>query len=287
MPKSRRNQRRTKKQRKQKTKKILGAWWVVCGLLVIGMLICFFLNLTKVEKFFYVVKMDDGGAEVVVVDPANQSVNSLQIPSNTQLDLSDNLGIYKLESAWKLAEDEGLGGELITKSMVKNFSLPIYLWKSENDTNLGVFKQIRVWLISKKLTNYQVSNIDLSKTPAITKTRIKDGSDGYLVVGSIPSYILVNFVDNQISDNLVKVEIIDSSGSFFISDKVSSVLSVMGAKVSSFSKTAVDDFNCEVGGKNKLSIEKIAKVLGCEKNPSLKGDSDVIIKLGSKFAKLF
>lgn len=280
MPKSRRHNRRRAQAKKVKTRVALKTvlFSVVAFLMIIVVL--FLWKLSTVEKFSYVLQTSDGGADVVVVDPQSEIITSIQISPETQIDLSNNLGYYKLGSAWKLAEDEGLTGELIARSIVKNFSIPVYFWKDENGTNLDLFKKLKVWFLDKKLINYSYSAVDLNDTPAISKKRLKDGSEGYLVVGEIPSYVLVNFVDQLDSTDPLKVEIVDASGSYSLSDKVSKVFSTMGSKVGSYSREDIADFRCRVSGKESGVVEKIAKIFDCEKENNFSGESDIRFEMG-------
>lgn len=285
MPRSRRQLRKTKKLKKTKTKKNIKRFFALFVLLVIAFLFCFLWKLSSVEKFTFVKKLNDGGAEVILFLPEKEKLLVLEVPATTQLDLSQNLGIYKLESAWKLSEKESMEGGLIAKTFVKNFSLPVYYWKDESSNNLGFFRNLKIMLVEKNLLNFSEERYDLSKTPVLDSLKLKDGSEGYKISGSVPSYILVNF--SKEFESPPKAQLIDYSGDFSISDKLSSILSNMGVKVSSYTKNEPFDGGCSVSGQNSDLVSSISKVLGCQITQNSGSESDIVIEIKKDFAKNF
>lgn len=287
MPRSRRQKRKTKKQNKLKSKKFISVWWVVCCTLVLFSTAYLFWKLSNVEKFSYLTKTTNGDAQVVVFDPKNESVIKILIPADTQIELSSSLGVYRLKNAWELAIKEGLGGDLITRSIVKNFSIPVYYFKVDTDSNLDIIKKTKIWLLEKNIGKRSTKYYELTLTPTLKKVKLLDGQDGYKVVGAVPDYILLNFFGNDFGSILPKVEIVDATGDYQISDRVSGVLDVMGLKVSSYSKNDPSDFNCVVSGVNENLVKAVWLVFGCSYELSYQGESDIRIRLGQKFVDNF
>lgn len=287
MPKSRRTKRKKRKQRVLKTKRSIGVIYIFSILILILLIIFFVFKLSTVQKFSYVKKGNDGGAEVVVYDPKTESVTKVLIPGSTQLELSYNLGDYRLKNVWELAKSEGLDGVLVTRSLVKNFSIPLYLYKIDSVTNLDIFKRIKMWMVEKRLGGVSIIQHDLSETRTLKEKRLLDGENGFVVKEKIPSYIMINFAQSEFSEFVSMVDIVDKTGDYAISGYVSEILSVMGAKVSSYGKNTPEDFNCIVSGKNEEQVKTTALIFDCEIGKNKEGESDLQISLGRNFIKIF
>lgn len=287
MPKSRRIKRKKRKQRERKNKKRIGLLWLVGMVLVVVFIAYFVYKLSIIQKFSYVQMLNFGDTEVVVYDPKKEKITRILIPGDTQLELSYNLGDYRLKNAWKLAETEDLEGVLITRTLVKNFSIPVYLYKIEGLSNLDIFKRVKIWMIEKRLGGVSVVQYDLRETRVLKEKRLLDGETGFTIKEEIPSYITVNFAEPEFGEFVPKVDIVDKTGDYRISDSVSKVLSVMGAKVSSYSKSTPEEFNCMVSGKNQMQVKTTALIFNCEVGEDLVGESDLQIILGKDFVKNF
>jgi hypothetical protein len=138
-----------------------------------------------------------------------------------------------------------------------------------------------------RVSNLGVSTIDLAKSQFLHKKVMDDGMPGYEISGPISQRLTVYFSDNYISSINLKVNITDATGSFGVSDKLGSILQVIGGKVVSVDKKTIpEDFDCAVAGTNKEAVRKIAKLFSC-KIEVTKTTFDLDIKVGKEFAKRF
>ncbi|MBL7036326.1 hypothetical protein ISR94_00570 [Candidatus Microgenomates bacterium] len=287
MPKSRKTVRIKRKQRVQKTRKSIGLLYVFGVVFIISTLLFFAFKLSLLDKFSYVKETKEGGAEILVYDPKNTSVVSILIPGETQLELSFNLGDYRLKNAWKLSESEDLEGVLIVRSLVKNFSIPVYLYKTESKTNLNIFQRIKVWMLDSGTGGVSESQFDLVDTSVLKAKKLLDGNRGFVVYGEIPAYITVNFEQQSFSEFVPMVDIVDKTGDYKISDTVSGVFSTMGAKVSSYSKQPPQKLNCVVSGKNPEQVKITSKIFDCHIGQKPEGESDIRLEIGTDFVNNF
>jgi len=230
--------------------------FVLILFLVFSFLIFIFFKVVTLEKFIYVNKASDGSAEII------SDSFKYKIPADTELESARRYGKYKLSSLWQLSEKDEVGGKLITETIVKNYSLPVFLWKDKNKSNLNIYQKIQVFFNGKK------KNID------------------FIISSSkIPSSILIQFVDPTFIEVTPKIDVYDLTGSLNTLDRVSKIIEVMGGKITSNSKGYDENLNCEILS-NDLKLARIfANILDCK---VLESDSSTLrIKLGAKFVDRF
>lgn len=280
--------------------------WLI--LLAIPLVIFTWLQTTtkywsKTEKIAVAINKEDRGVDVVIFDPARDEITTITIPGNTEVVAARGLGTWRLSSIAKLGEREGLGGKLLTETMTNYFKFPVYTWASESfesivdgeasslpkifsssDTNLGLGDRMRMYYFALTLKNYRKDVIDLTKTKYLDKVELIDGDMGYKVTQNLPAAIAALFVRPELSDSFARVKIVDGSGEE-VSDKLGSVIEVMGAKVASVEISETTDKDCFVRGRNTKTVGYLSRVFGCDS--AVFPDSDLMIEVGKKFADRF
>lgn len=240
----------------------------------------------------------EGRASQVYVstfDRGGGRITNLLLPRNTQVNVARQLGTWPIISIWRLGENEKLGGTLLAETIIKNFKIPVTAWADERylalsraKTNLGVGDRLRLALFSLTVSPSRRSNIDLSETGFLRKTKLVGGEEGYLISEKLPQSLYYIFSDDEINSANLRIEIQNFSERKGGSETLVAVLEVMGAKTSAITKKESKDFLCEVAGRDRKIAEKIAKIFGCRLYSRTDGDNfDLTIKVGEEFAKRY
>ena len=215
-------------------------------------------------KFSYVLKAGEK-TQIVVVDTESDKYDKFELDGDLQVETAGGFGKYKIESLWKLSEAKGLGGKPVTQTIVKNFSLPLYLWKSDRETNLNIFQNIKSYLLGSKV----FGDIHIIDEP------------------DIPEFIVVRFVDRNISEASPKIRVEDLTGKN-MAGLIDQTLGVYGVKLELISRGFDEKVDCEVGGTNQLLINQVRLIFDCNKADILEDkDVDLVIKIGQVFADRF
>lgn len=237
-------------------------------LFALGALVLYlkFLNL---QRFVYVEKLNDGSAAVRLIDSKQDKIYEVLIPADTELELSYSLGKYKVANAWILAQKEGYQGTLVSKTITKNYGIPVYLWKDGKASNLSSLQSLKVSLLNKGMVRMSIQSFT-----ADTK--------------SLPYYVLLNFVDPYMAEHNTKLEIEDQSGSYSVTNMLSPVVEAMGAKIVNYSKSDSqnNDYHCYVSGKDKYAVNLFKNVFSCQETTAVE-DVDVKLKIGKSFVEKF
>src|SRR3989344_9237051 len=228
-------------------------------------------------------------------DREGGSIYNLLIPANTQVNVSRELGTWRAESIWELGENEGLGGVLLTETILKNFKVPTFTWADENylkfsysKTNLGVGDRLRLALFSLGVSPAKRINIDLADLAFLKKTKLVGGEEGYVLSANLPQSLYFLFSDPLINGSNLRIEIQNNTQRGSGADLVASTLEVLGGKASAITKATPEDFFCEVAGEEKEVVRKIARIFGCKIGGKKEADNfDITIKIGEEFAKRY
>ncbi len=309
-PAQRRKTLRLKRVNKEKKVKVVPLLLLFSALILILFLAFIFLfkgNWDGKSKLVLVTPTKEGEILVSSFDPEEKKITTLEIPGNTQLVVSRELGSWKAKSLWQLGINEGLDGKLLSESMAINFHLPVTFWGEEkiNDfatggffqmirtiflqrkTNLGLREKIRLALFSLSIGSGRREIIELGKTNYLKKVHLTDGEEGFIPSGANGGKILLSFSDTSLSQKNLKVSIKDVTGRYQEAEIVGGVVEVIGAKVASITRSGEEKLDCEVSGKDEVLIAKIVSIFSCEKVKTQESNFDVVIKLGSGFAKRF
>ncbi|MDP3918212.1 MAG: hypothetical protein Q8Q30_03505 [Candidatus Woesebacteria bacterium] len=257
--------RSEKKIKKQKTKSKIVLIILLFVTLTISFLLFSIFKVSILDKFIYVNKTSNSLTEVVVVDPKKDRTTKYEIPLGTVLRSSRGFGEYKIESLWILAKKENFEGKLVSESVTSNYLVPFYLWKDGVKTNLNIFQRMKVFF-----NRYNNNNIDKKFTSF-----------------DLPSSILIDFLDNDIQEAGLSVELNDLTGDQDVVKYVSSILGNLGTKISTYTKGYEEDLDCEIYGTNAKAVKIISNIFDCKINGTEVIRSDIRIKLGAKFADRF
>jgi hypothetical protein len=245
---------------------------------------------------------------ISVFDPGLEKITNIIIPKNAEVDVARQLGRWKLGSVRELGENEDLEGKLLAETIVKHFKLPVAAWAdapasgfADGDilgivkasllpykTNLGMGDRLKLGLFSIRINNLKRENIDFSEDNILKKVTLIGGEEGYILAGRLPNYIIALFSNPNISSEGAVVVILDATGKANVAEEMGEVVEVMGVKLANIKKEEVDDFDCEVKGKDKELLEEIAQVFSCKKLKEIpEGNFDLEIRIGRDFSRRF
>jgi hypothetical protein len=143
-------------------------------------------------------------------------------------------------------------------------------------------------LFSLRVKNTNRVEVDLAQTGYLKTARLIDGEEGYLISGSPPQEVASIFADPQIASGSVRVVIINETGEASDPETVAQILEVIGGKVSSLVKGEIQDYDCRIIGREKVSIKKIARVFACDfQEEAPEGNFDLEVRLGKRFVERF
>ncbi len=253
--KSRRSIKSTKSINKKKISFIL----IVFIFLILGFLAFLVFKVITLDKFVYVNKIQNGDAQVVVVDSKKDLILKYLISGETELEASNGYGVYKLKNLWILSDKD------VASTIVKNYSIPVYLWKDGNKSNLNLYQKVKVFFVSKQKIDYEAT---------LDSFKLSDS-------------ILINFLNENISDRQLKIEVEDLTGTQSIINKVARVIDTTGGKIHNNSKGYDESLDCEIIGKDKEVVGVLSNVFGCSSIVSNNIETDIKIRLGVKFAQRF
>lgn len=258
-----------------------------------------------INKISVVVKEQEE-ISVIVFDPLQKEVIQIQIPRNTQVDVSRQLGVWRLGSVWKLGENEGYRGDLLTDTITKNFNFPVFLWiesSKKGITGQSIVEIIRFYLLNKNsnipfldklaITFFSIGvkntarvNVDLSKTSYLEQEQLKGGEDGYIIKEKIPEKIASYFSEPLFQENATKVVIRDATGSWGVSRSFAKTMEVLGANVVAVIDEPEAGSNCIVNANDKY-IKYFSKLFKCEPGNKRDNGMEIEVFIGREFAKTY
>lgn len=297
--------------RKRKKKKIKFPVPLVALVLLVALTIYLYLRTgfwnTK-SKLSIAIKKDTGEVLISTFDPTVSEITNITIPGNTEVHVARSMGTLQIKNVWQLGENQGLDGKLLSETITRHFKFPVVAW-ADNEalgftetnlislmkaailpykTNLKIGDRVRIAIFAAGVNNPKRAEIDLSETSYLAKTILVDGDEGYTVAGSFPKGLLVVFSDPQISNKATTVKILDASSKVGLAQELGEVIGVFGAKVASVDKVEGEEFDCEVKGKEREIVEKVAKLFSCRKvEETIEGGFDLEIAIGEEFARRF
>lgn len=275
-------------------------------------LLFFFLKVTTKywngnDKIALVYKESGGNVNVSVLDPKLMDFTTLIIPGDSQVEVAENYGTFRIKNVWQLGVNEKKTGRLLSETVARNFTFPVNLWSDSDavslkngnfggivkfmflpkNTNMPFGDRVHVGLFSLRIKSSNKNEIDLAKSQFLNKQKLSDGQIGYILEGKISEHLSVYFSDNEIAESSVRVSIIDGSGKYGIAQKIGEILEVMGGKVVSIDKNSdLPEVDCVVSGKDVKIVKKITRLFSCISKDS-ESAVDLQITLGGKFAKRF
>jgi len=261
------------------------------------------------EKFILAVNGQDD-VLVSVFDPKTETIVGVSIPSNVQITAAGELGTWKLGSLWKLGQNEKREGNLLAKTVTKNFGFPVYAWGDYQaagftrrklseilpaifgnyKTSLKTGDRIRLGLFVLGVGPAKRTSINLAEiSESLKKETFLDGSEGYVIKGNVPDRIMALFSDEVVAAKNYKARFVLNAERIKSIEAVSRVVEVMGVKVASVVKDSPEDMNCLVKGEDRKLVKSVALVLGCtgQEKKKVEGNFDIEIAFGEQFHKNF
>ncbi len=222
-------------------------------------------KVSTVEKFIYINKSKNLGAEIIIIDTKSDNYVKYTIPPETEFDSARGYGTYKLSSLWTLSETDTIKGKLVAETISKNLFLPVYLWKDENESNLTITQKLKSIFIEKKIAN--------------------DTTD--LNIKNISNSVFIDFIDASLENNDIKITVNDLTGSVDTIQTLSKLIEVSGSKITSNSKGYDENLDCKIEGSDTSVVVYFSKILDCEKNIISTPNNELVITLGAKFTSRF
>jgi len=259
------------------------------------------------DKLSVVINNPSGDILISTFDPNTKEIINLNISGELEVELARRLGIWKLKSVWKLAENENIEGKLLTETITKYLKLPVFLWADfpaggfskgglglikavflPYETNLKMSDRLGIGLFSLRVNNKNKVDIDLAKSGFLEEATLTDGSSGYRLLRKLPDFIQAGFSDNQLSREKAKMIIKDRSGFNNSASELGEVVEVLGAKMASIVKEEEEDSDCLVKSKDRRLGRKIAWIFSCQLDEKdLEGNFNFEVILGKRFAQRF
>jgi len=305
MPARRRNRREKNKERQRRYPFVR---YILLTALVVFLVVLFSFGgrVFKGDRKLVMVIPSNEAITISIFDPAINEITSVSVPATTEVDVSRNLGKWRIGSVWELGENEKLGGRLLAETVIKNFYAPATSWFSEKglayieaspvnilsaifspgDTNLNFMDRVHLALFSLKVKEFKKTSLDLTETTFLAATKLRDGQEGYTVSKSIPQRLLVLFSDDFLVKGGGKAFITNSTGNPYFAKDLGKIIEVIGAKVVSVSNESEGDYDCVVVSSDKNIVQTIVTAFDCK---YVKGgrEGEIEIRIGEQFEKRF
>lgn len=304
---------RTKRKRKSLYKrKKKGAWFVMGRVGAFGFFLLVLIGLFVLSPAYWsgderlVMVIDDSEVEVgvLVVDPVRETTTYLAIPSETEVEVSRSLGVWKVGKVWELGQDEGVGGRLLAESITGSFKYPVEVWVGKGgvglveggvvdtvravfgsyETNLNVADKLRLVYFRWQVKNWARSRIELADTTTLRREATMDGELVYRLTGTSPASVLALFALEDVLSGDARVFIKDGTDAGIGRD-FGKVVELMGAKVVAIDSDEGPDIDCRIdaSSENMVLVDKLNKVFGCDYVLDPKMGGEVVVVLGKKF----
>jgi len=250
-----------------------------------------------------------GGESVVVYvfDPARETIYSIPIPSDTEVNLSNGLGLWRIGSVWELGKIEGLGGDLLASTITKSLRFPVDYWSDSEgvkiadggirgiiaalsgfETDLNFKSRIALAIFSLKTSAANRQTIDPLDTGYLYKASISGGDKGYLVRKRVPSRLASLFAVDMFLVEDLKIRLVDGTGNYSSSKEIVDVVDMMGGKVLGITEKEFEGDCIVQGAINTVTAVSLARVFDCEfREQVLLGNFDIELLVGEAFGKRF
>ena len=308
MPAQRRVKKVLRLQKKRPKFKVLIYLIILIGL-TFGTIIFFNRAFWNGKDKLTIVSRDlEDNVVITTYDPQVGEIISITVPSQTEVEVAKNFGVWKIGSVWQLGYQEKEKGALLAKTVTRHLKFPSFVWAdrqslgfnssgisglfkatfSKYDSNLKLGDKIGLALFSLGVENSKRADLKLEETGYLKKTTLSDGSKGYRVEGSIPQRIAILFTNTKMSNGVYRIIIKDRTGRPGLTEELNLVLEVLGGKVLSITREDEADFNCEIRSDDKEVGDLIRNLFNCRVAPvDPGGNFDMEIVLGKKFADEF
>lgn len=260
------------------------------------------------EKLSVVVDNGNEGVVVVLLDPIHEEIYKFYYPEDLEIEAARNLGKWKIGSLWELGKDEGVGGALLAHTITKSIKTPVYAWSNDellmlldrnflaipkimfnfnSDTNLSIKDFVKIFRFSSKVENAKLITYTPDQLNYISKAKLKDGTDGYVVTRDPETKIMTLFADEYILADSSRAIIISSSNNQLKVKQIGEVFEAIGVKIAAIRGETHEVEDCEISAKDIKLAENLSKYLDCEFNAKTSTNFDIEIRIGEEFVKRF
>jgi hypothetical protein len=256
------------------------------GVLVLALF--YFLGPRKwdgVSRFSVVSQDDRGDVKVVVYDPPSFSITTIFIPGDVQTQAASGLGTWRLRSITRLGKEKNLGLDFLKNTVIKSFGFPIDLATDSSRSGLSLLDRISIFIFSLQVPATGRHEVDLAKTNMLSKGRLADGSDGYLIADKVTAEIKSYFAGGKTLNVSVGNFILGKGQAVM----VSRVLDTFGMNVVAIQDNQPkEDLDCRVIGLDDGVVSEISRVLGCESViKAAPNNFDLVVEIGERFKNRF
>ncbi len=250
-------------------------------------------------------------------NPADGKLTIIEVPQNTQVDASYSYGTWQAHGLWGFGFQEGKKGNLLRASLQKSLGLPIDGWvdaqgeklftgatldwpqalfqavsSASLKTNLTFFDRMSLLLKVGTVGTSERENYSLEKQGVIKKTKLQDGSDGYVIIPEKAKAELEFLHDDRVFSEAQRVVVVNTTRTSGLATSVATVATTLGVRVIGTQSSDEQIGDCTVRGPkeklNTLSSLRMVKVFGCKTQvKELSGPEDLEIVLGADFAKRY
>lgn len=240
---------------------------------------------------------EDGSASVLVIDYQGEDAAKITLPSDLSVDLSHNLGTFRLKSLWEMGVNEKDPGDIFVKTISKNLAVPVYLYSEKSPfefrdfvfknriTNIKLIDRLKIYFKNKSTKNIGFEDIDLAKKLFVKKETLSDGEVGYKIYLNLLSRLGVYFIDEKIVKTQLPLYIVEDIRGAKRSEVVSKIYDTLGGKTVSIDKDDNGDLNCKVEGPDSYTLKLFKEIFGCE--TVLNKSDKLIFRYGSKFLESY
>lgn len=242
-------------------------------------------------------------------NPQTRSIFIVKIPKSTQIEASYGYGNWFAGSLFDLGRQEGLKGDLLVKSLQKEFGIPIDAWVDRRgevlftrngysgffgETNLTFFDRLNLILAISGSDPSLYREIDLVAEGVIKEIKLTDGEEGFEVIPERAKVVFELLKDDAVLSERKTAVIVNLSEEPGLAGKVAQIAGTLGIRVIGVQTGNVGEETCSIHAfgedSESLSVQRIGRVLGCkiqDQNHALSVPADIEIRLGEEFAKRF
>lgn len=255
------------------------------------------------------VQLRNGDVLLANFDPLSQSITRAIIPGETEVEAARQLGTWRLKSVWKLGEQEGDDGEILAKTIVKTFHFPVEAWSTAGGagfsspntweilkalfagykTNLSFWDKVNLVFFSLAVKARDRLDFSLTDAGYLYQTKLVDGV-GFQKRAKVPASVSNIFADSVISQENLRISIINASGDSSLAGNIVETIEVMGGRVVSVRNLKKEGGDCVLAGDDSLTKREIEIIFSCwegDEERSISGDFDIEIYLGQDYARRF
>lgn len=266
-------------------------------LMFTALLILFYLNKVNSKKQLTHMLISDNN--IYLYQFSETGIYRLQIPGNTLIDASQNNGKLKLSKIYNITNSNYDGGEIVKRSVIKNFYTPIESWVyvkdySQEKNRFSYFKYFvggyanNSSVLDRTVVIYNlifkgddIKDIDLKNSLLLESNEYLDKSMVYEINGELPDKIANLFADEIFSSDDIKIIIRgDNDNNLSV---IQNTIEILGAKPVWENQNAFE-VGCEVSGNNKYIINKLLDIFDCRLNSNSSDNQySAVVSVGEKF----